>query len=151
MFMIQNVLRFVAAAVLLLVLGGFAASFASAQGTWVGECTAAKPCAAYADPPAVQPGAPALTTCTLNGLPGGAQAKPIIPKAQVPAAVVAKATGMKDPTCYWGDLVFPGGSYNLTATVQDAGGRSSAATDPPLSVTILLPLGPPAGLHLLQQ
>jgi hypothetical protein len=120
-----------------------------AQGTWVGECTTAKPCAAYADPSTVQPGAPALTTCTLIGLPGGNVSKPIIPKAQVPAAVVAKATGMKDPTCYWGDLAFPGGSYNLTASVQDAGGRSSAATDP-LAVTILFPLAPPGGLRLLQ-
>jgi hypothetical protein len=126
-------------------------SQAFAQGVWVGECTAAKKCAAVADPPAQQAGAPALTTCTLNGMPGGSMVKPLVAKSTVPANIQAAIPAMKDPTCFWPDLVIPAGNYSLTASIQDASGRSSGPSDPPIAVTILTPLAPPSVLRLLQQ
>lgn len=123
---------------------------AQAQGTWVGECTAAAPCAAIADPPAVAAGQPAIATYTLNGLPGGAQVKPLVARSTLPAKVQAATPAPKDPTCYWFPIVLPAGSYSLTASVQDASGRSSPASDPPIAVTVLAPLAPPGVLRLLQ-
>lgn len=116
---------------------------AQAQGTWSGECTAAKPCAAFADPPAE------AVSCTLNGLPSGAQEKPVVDRSSISPAPPA-AAGVQARTCYWPGLVLAPGSYALTATVKDAGGRSSPATSP-LSVTVLTPLAPPGGLRLFGQ
>lgn len=122
----------------------------AAQGTWAGECTAAKKCAAVADPPAPQAGV-TLTTCTLNGLPGGAVVKPLVAKSAVPANIQAAIPTMKDPTCYWPDIVLAPGAYSLTASIQDASGRSSVNSDPPIAVTVLTPLAPPSGLRLFAQ
>ncbi len=103
-----------------------------------------------ADPPSVPAGNPAITSCTLSGLPGGAVVKPVVAKASLPAPHNTSAA-IKDPTCWWPGLVLAPGAYSLTATVTDASGRSGAATDPPLAVTVLTPLGPPAVLRLLAQ
>jgi hypothetical protein len=113
---------------------------AQAQGVWSGECTQAKPCAAIADPPAE------AVSCTLNGLPSGASEKPVVDRSSITPALPA-AANVQARTCYWPGIVLPPGTYNLTATVKDAGGRSSATTSP-LSVTVLTPLAPPSGLRL---
>lgn len=129
-----------AAAALAALLLVMCAPSAHAQGTWVGECTAQKPCAAFATPPAE------AVSCVLAGLPSGAQEKPVVDRASISPAPPPSAN-VPARTCYWPGLVLAPGSYALTATVKDAGGRSSAATGP-LSVTVLMPLATPTELRL---
>jgi hypothetical protein len=116
-------------------------ALASAQGTWVGECTTAKPCIALADP------APEAVSCTLMGLPGGESETPVVMAASItpplPAGTVVLAR-----TCYWPRLVLVPGSYTIAAKQKDGLGRVSPPGDP-FSVTALPPLAPPGALRLV--
>lgn len=120
-----------------------------AQGTWSGECTAAQPCMVLADPPPPVAGV-TYTTCTLSGAPVTPAARPLVAKATLPDKA-KNDPAVKDPTCFWGGIVLAPGTYNLAASIQDAGGRSSPLSTPPFVVIALPPLGSPTGLRVLPQ
>lgn len=93
---------------------------------------------------AANPIDPLTKTCLLAGVPGQSApiSKPVIPKAQVPAA--SRDAIMADPTCWWPLVIVPaGGPYSLTAVGRADDGRVSDPSDP-LALTVLSPIQRPS-------